>query len=1016
MPSPVSIGCDPAYRDGSFARVPPTQAPPSGRRAVAPSNGMDFQRLVARGRSLILDRMPEAVYEDLVELASRICATPIALVTLVDRDRQWSDAELQQEVSDTDWDMAFCVHAVLMPDEVFTVHDAQLDPRFHGHPSVTGAPHLRFYAGAPIVTDDGFTLGTVCVIDDRPRVLDEAQERCLRAVARQAAYVLSRRGDRCSDPRRAKTRRSVTDEARLEADWGIELLKLTLRGGELGMWELHVPSGVWTTNARERAMLGIAADQSLLEPFDWREAIHPGDWPTLRSALEEHLSDRSSPLECIHRLRHRDGRWLHVYARAVVVGTDLDGKPVRIIGTHRDVSQENALALQRSSDAERLALALSGGDVGLWDLYLVDRTVVFNETWAAMLGYQVDAVEGTVDFWNRLIHDDDAPSYLEAMRQHLRGESAMFEADVRLKHRDGYWVWITTRARVVERDDAGRAVRIVGMNFDISARKASEAALAHEVARRKVVLQQATDAMFLIDEDMVVSEANPAFATMLGYAPDEAALLRPWDWDVRFPTEARVRAGIGIITTTQGQLETVWRRKDGEHLEIEANYSVVVIDGRRHILYVCRDVTERRRDRRALRRATVTLERTADLARVGGWEIDLANDRLTWSDQVYRIHELERDDTPNLATAIAFYLPEAQAAVQRAIAAAVADDTPWDLELPMKTARGNAIWVRAMGGVSQRDGEGHATHLVGALQDITERKQAELRLAEGERRLRGIADSVPALIAEIDCNGCFCFVNEVYRDWFGVNPTEVLGKTVRNSADDSHSGGNEEEVERALRGERVVFERSVVLASGKRTLQSIYVPRLDEESRPAGFYALTSDITELKETQRKLDALARVDALTGLANRRRLEECLKEALADSHRNDSTGALLYLDLDRFKSINDEFGHAGGDEVLRQFAGRLRRSVRQSDTVARYAGDEFVILLEALPDRERAHAVAGKILASMDLPVSVRGRDLAISTSIGLTHFGPGESIESVLARADAALYEAKAAGRGRICGV
>ncbi len=169
------------------------------------------------------------------------------------------------------------------------------------------------------------------------------------------------------------------------------------------------------------------------------------------------------------------------------------------------------------------------------------------------------------------------------------------------------------------------------------------------------------------------------------------------------------------------------------------------------------------------------------------------------------------------------------------------------------------------------------------------------------------------------------------------------------------------------------------------------------------------DITDRKRIEEALQSVAQSDPLTGVANRTLLMDRLGLALARARRGDSRAAVLYLDIDRFKGINDSLGHAAGDALLKAFAERLAACVRATDTVARLGGDEFVVLLEELKDPESAVRVAEKILESVRAPVQAGGREVLVTTSIGIAH-GAHEDAEALLRRADAALYDAKAAGR------
>jgi len=160
---------------------------------TAPLPHDEHARLAALTRLAILDSPQEQRFDDIVRLACTLCQVPIALVSLIDSERQWFKARVGLDVCETPRNLAFCAHAILAPEDVMLVEDARLDPRFADNALVVGEPFIRFYAGAPITTEDGVTLGTVCVIDRVPRILDAAQIDGLRALARQCAAMLQLR-------------------------------------------------------------------------------------------------------------------------------------------------------------------------------------------------------------------------------------------------------------------------------------------------------------------------------------------------------------------------------------------------------------------------------------------------------------------------------------------------------------------------------------------------------------------------------------------------------------------------------------------------------------------------------------------------------------------------------------------------------------------------------------------------------------------------------------------------------
>lgn len=300
--------------------------------------------------------------------------------------------------------------------------------------------------------------------------------------------------------------------------------------------------------------------------------------------------------------------------------------------------------------------------------------------------------------------------------------------------------------------------------------------------------------------------------------------------------------------------------------------------------------------------------------------------------------------------------------------------------------------------------------------NITALKEAELRQAESELRLRAITDNMPALITYIDRDEKITFANATSREWLGLDPAQVLGRHIQEVAGREVYVSRQPMLARALAGERVEFESRTQRAGFERITQVIYVPDVRTDGLTHGIFSLALDITALKVVEHKLIELARLDTLTGLPNRLAFNEYLPDAVLRGQLTGHAMALMFLDIDHFKAINDTMGHAVGDAVLAEYARRLQACVRGTDMVARLAGDEFVLVLEGLGAPEAAAVVAEKIVQRVHMPpFVVDGQRVDVTTSIGIAfHRAAGSSATAaeLLARADAALYNAKAAGRDR----
>lgn len=295
--------------------------------------------------------------------------------------------------------------------------------------------------------------------------------------------------------------------------------------------------------------------------------------------------------------------------------------------------------------------------------------------------------------------------------------------------------------------------------------------------------------------------------------------------------------------------------------------------------------------------------------------------------------------------------------------------------------------------------------------DVTVVKQAELLQLQSEQRLRAITDNLPVLISSIDAEQRVAFCNQTWQEWLGLDPKAIVGRKLRQVWSPALYASCSAFLERALHGERVEFEVECDALGVTRILRNTYLPDIADDGRVDGVFMLSADVTALKRVERQLTMLARFDTLTGLANRHQLNEKLAEALARAQRSGEALALMFLDIDHFKSINDTLGHAAGDSVLKEFAARLGQCVRTTDTVARLAGDEFVVILEGVHSEAEPQFVARKIVGQVSRPFDVAGRELSVTTSVGIAFHASGVvSPAELLARADKALYAAKSAGR------
>ncbi|HVH32523.1 MAG TPA: diguanylate cyclase [Tahibacter sp.] len=354
--------------------------------------------------------------------------------------------------------------------------------------------------------------------------------------------------------------------------------------------------------------------------------------------------------------------------------------------------------------------------------------------------------------------------------------------------------------------------------------------------------------------------------------------------------------------------------------------------------------------------------------------------------------------------------PDDRAPLREAIAALVATGGTATVTYRARHRDGHYVWIEALAQRVVAADAGSGVEIVYSGRDITARVQAEQALAESQRRLLAVTDNIPALIAQFDADLRYRFANDYHRKAFGLAPADLIGMHLADTGSGTAYSVVRGHAEAALRGEAGRFEGEIELHGRHYHFQSHYVPDRGEDGGVHGFYALTFDITALKQAEQALERLARFDSMTGVANRRHFQERLELALARARRSERPLALFYLDIDHFKRINDSLGHGVGDEVIVEFSRRLVANVRQQDMVARLGGDEFVILVEDVLQHADAEAVAAKLVVAMHDDVLTSAGRIRITTSVGVAVSSGLVDPITLIAVADQALYSAKGSGR------
>jgi len=541
----------------------------------------------------------------------------------------------------------------------------------------------------------------------------------------------------------------------------------------------------------------------------------------------------------------------------------------------------------------------------------------------------------------------------------------------------------------------------------------------------------------IVSLDGRIVQTNPAFAAMLGYAREEIEALtffqitHPDDLQIGKETMVKLKEG----NVDSYHFEKRYLRKDGTPVWAHLAGSVIRDERTGRPLYLVsqiEDIDARKQSEARIAEAETRWNFALASAGQGVWDLDMRKGGTTYSSTWvsmlgYSDSELNGDPDRWLT----MIHPDDRAVVAAADRAHLEGKTQYfEAEFRMRHKDGHWIWILDRGKALERDDEGHLIRAIGSLTDITQRKETEERLivsaamlADEKERLRVTLQSIGDAVICTDAANRVTFMNPVAEKLTGVEGAEALGKTLGHVywAVDEETGQRIGVARPALNGSGPADQNSrAVLIRRDDTrcsIRQVVSPIMNERNEFSGLVIVFQDFTDARALQRQLAHAAAHDALTGLANRSSFIRTMEE-LVDQARKDAAGAgssrhqFMFIDLDHFKLVNDTGGHAAGDALLKRVAQAVRGVLGPEDIVARLGGDEFAVVLKSGSTAGARIAARSIIDAITGLNFTWDGRPHAIGASIGVAAVNAncGEADE-IIARADAACYAAKAAGRG-----
>lgn len=840
-------------------------------------------------RSLALSKtQADASLDALCRTAQELFNVPIALISLVEDDHQWFKAKCGLTVDQTPREVSFCSHAILQ-DSIFVISDAAADERFSSNPLVTGDPHTRFYAGAPISLAPGTNIGTLCIIDSATRNFSERDRDRLSELAQVVSSLLHLTKLRSQLGLENEARK--VDQARLAAN-NMKLFELKTR---LEHWTRLSSDWVWEADETQtitfsagdlfatQSKAPVTGRPTRIEQLKCSSADEVA-WKQFADLLsrQEPVRNMLLPMSIPH------GKPIIAEVNADPV---FDEKEIFIgyRGVTKDVTTREEL-VRRLRRAELIA------DETQHTIIITDANGAItwtNPGFTRLTGYTLEEVLGCSPGTILQCEDTD-PDTVKEIRSALQNETGI-RTTILNQTKDGRRYWLDIEIRPFFGSD-GHLEGFIALENDVTS-------WVNENNRKAAVFENATTGIVIHDADGRTVDCNQEATRILGLTVDQL---------------------LG-----RNAVDPAWHLTDEHGLPLPADKTPAM--------------------------------------------------------RVLSSGEPVRNQTVGL-----------------------------------RNGSGATRWLRANAQPFLVDA-GDNQVLV-SFADITEEELAQREVRTAREMLATIIETIPDAVAAYDEEDRLLLCNAAYRSFYSASAPAIkpgarfedilrYGLKVGQYKDAGKSAASREAwlKTRLRRHNNPVPTPSLQHLDDGRWLQ------VRERRSPSGItVGVRTDITALKKAEEKVRLTAEQDSLTGLFNRRSFLRHVDNAVKGKRPGDGVGAIVMIDLDHFKDLNDTLGHDSGDLFLQEISRRLQVSVRPGDIVARLGGDEFALLLPGLAGHELARQVVERLMKAVTPGVRIAKKFVEPQMSIGVVSYpADGREVIELLKNADIAMYEAKKAGRNRI---
>ena len=793
-------------------------------------------------------------------------------------------------------------------------------------------------------------------------------------------------------------------------------LRLALDAARMGVWEWEIPSGEVRWSERAAALFGLALQQFDGSYDTVMRMVHPDDRERVRAVVDECIEGRTQHFFAEYRVVRQDGkvRWLEARGRLY---RSESGEPMRMAGLTTDVTDQKLSELALAESEERYRSVISGLAEGVMLIAPDGQCLTANDSAERILGLSRDELMGRKlrdPAWHT-VYADGTPfpaSDYPAARTLETGQPNR-EVLMGVDCGSGDLRWITINTQPLFRTGEARPHAVVASFTDVTDRVAAEAAQRESEERYRTLVEHAPEAIVVLDPATGHFADVNQNATRLFGLP-RAALLALGPIELSAPVQpdgrsAEHAASVYIEAALRGEtpvFDWVHRNSDGHDLTCEIRLVRLRSGTRWLVRGSILDIAERKRIEAALRESEAKF---AAVFRVCPESISISSvDAGVYVDvndayeQVFGYRRERVLGRSALDLGIWVDALERRELVRRLERERIVQD----FDASIRRADGEIRIARMSGGMLELNGR---RCVIMVVRDVTRQKEQEEALRLAARVFESTAEGI--LIT--DPRSRIVAVNQAFTELTGYTEEDVRGRQPSLLASGRHDRRFFDEmwegINRSGRWHGEVWNRT---QAGEVRPYLITISALrDDHGTVLNYVGVLRDISTIKQSQQQLEYLANYDGLTGLGNRNLFYTRLKVGLEKAARHRRQLAVVFVDLDNFKVINDTLGHDVGDVLLAEIAKRIKSCVRQEDVVCRLGGDEFTVYIEDFVDAQALVGTAQRLTQAVSESCRISGHDIFVTASVGISIYpNDGQTMSELLRNADTAMYKAKEQGK------